>query len=138
MGTPSEQLDDRPGFWIFVCPGGIRPWMPESKQLSPCFQQLFLQLPVLTLFAILSAYHFGRIAFGHRVRRNQIQSLLLRIRIASVLVLGVFPVFKYLYVFRNQIEYWPIDVLIGSVEMVTFFVHLGSLSNIFIMISIVC
>lgn len=111
--------------WTYVCPTGLRPWLPDTKQLAPCFQQLFLQVPILILFAAISAYHSGRIANGMLVHRNRVQRITIHIRMLVVLALGVFPVFKYFYILRTGMEYWPIDILVGSIEMIVFAVHLG-------------
>lgn len=111
--------------WTNICPTGVRPWLPDTKQLAPCFQQLFLQIPVLIIFAILSAYHAGRIASGVSVHRNRVQGVALRLRMVAVLSLVAFAAFKFVYAQRVGIELWPIDVLVGCVEMIVFFVHFG-------------
>lgn len=108
-----------------LCPTGISPWTPNSSDIAPCFQQLFLQVPFAILFATISSYHCGRKT--HYVLRNNVQLNLINIRILSVLTLGLFPLFKFYYSTKNDIHVWPIDILVGCVELVSFFVHLGFL-----------
>lgn len=108
-----------------LCPTGLSPWTPNSNDIAPCFQQLFLQIPSMVLFATLSSYHCGRKT--HYVLRNNVQLNLINIRIVSVLTLGFFPLFKFYYAATNNIRVWPIDVFVGCVELVSFFVHLGFL-----------
>lgn len=121
--------------WTNICPTGVRPWLPDTKQLAPCFQQLFLQIPVLITFAILSAYHAGRIA-GLSIRRNRVQCAALSLRMFAVLALFAFSVFKFIYARNSGIDFWPIDVLVGCFEMVVFFVHFGETNKRLVYISI--
>lgn len=111
--------------WTSVCPTGVRPWLPDTKELAPCFQQLFLQIPVLCLFAIVSGYHVGRIAVGPRIQRSLVQRVALRVRMMAVLALVGFAVFKYMYAQSIGMTIWLVDVLIGCLEIVVFSVHLG-------------
>ncbi|KAF7405702.1 hypothetical protein HZH68_005071 [Vespula germanica] len=48
--------------WTELCgySGGIKPLNPETHDLGICFQQFCLQVPVLILIAIISAYHCGK------------------------------------------------------------------------------
>lgn len=109
--------------WTFICPTGLKPWSTHSKQLAPCFQQIFFQLPTLVLFAVLSSYHFG-LRHGPVVR-NHIQRRVLYVRLAAVLVIAVYPFFKYYILVTHQLQVWPIDVLVGGTETVAFTVHFG-------------
>lgn len=113
--------------WNFtlLCPTGLSPWVPHSNDLAPCFQQLFLQIPSLVIFAILSSYHSGRRI--HYVLRNATQFRLIHLRIMATFILGLYPLFKVYYVVTNNIHIWPIDVMVGCVEIVTYFIHLGFL-----------
>lgn len=108
-----------------LCPTGLSPWTSNSNDIAPCFQQLFLQIPSTVIFATLSAYHCGRKTFY--VLRNDVQLRSISLRILSVLVLGLFPLFKFYYAASNGIHVWPIDILVGCVELISFFVHLGFL-----------
>lgn len=108
-----------------ICPTGFLPWKPHSNNIEPCFQQLFLQIPTAVLFAILSSYNSGR--KGRYVLRNNVQLNLINIRCLAVLSLGVFPLFRFYYAANNDIHVWPIDILVGCVEMISFCVHLGFL-----------
>lgn len=108
-----------------LCRTGLSPWTSNSNDIAPCFQQIFLQVPSAAIFAILSSYHCGRKT--HYVLRNKVQLNLIKIRILSVLVLGLFPLFKFYYNASYNVHVWPIDILVGCVELVAFFVHIGFL-----------
>lgn len=108
-----------------LCPTGLAPWMPNSDDIAPCFQQLFFQIPTGAIFAILSSYHCGRKT--RYVLRNNVQMNMINIRILAVLLLGLFPLFKFYHAVKIDIHIWPIDILVGCVELVSFFVHLGFL-----------
>lgn len=125
--------------WADVCPTGIRPWLPpdhngtanaastsvtDHQQLAPCFQQLFMQLPVLVLFALLSAYQFGAIA-GTRVQRDRIQRRALLIRFVCVLLLAALIAWRVFYwtLTSTSRPPWPSDVLLTGVETIAYAVH---------------
>lgn len=115
--------------WSFICPTGLKPWTVQSPyQLAPCFQQIFFQLPVLTMFAILSAYQFGR--RYRRIIRNSTQIRFIQLRIVAILVLVFYPIFKMYYLISHHIHVWPIDILIGGFEIIAFSVHCGSLLSL--------
>lgn len=109
--------------WTYICPTGLTPWLPDKNYLTPCFQQLCLQLPILLLFAIVSAYHFGRQAY--LVARNNTQIRALYLRIWAVFALGFLPVIKTYSMITDGNQIWPSDILVVCTESVTWIVHLG-------------
>lgn len=110
--------------WTYICPTGITPWLFETHQLATCFQQIFLQIPMLVVFAIISACHFGAVT-NRRIQRNDVQTIMLNIRICSASILGLYPFFKYCYMKVFDLHVWPIDVLVGGCEMIAYIVHFG-------------
>lgn len=78
---------------------------------------------MLLLFAVLSAYHFGRRTSP--VVRNHIQRRALYLRLIAVSALVLYPFFKYYILVSRQLHVWPIDVLVGGSEAVAFTVHFG-------------
>lgn len=109
--------------WTYICPTGLTPWMPQEKYLMPCFQQICLQLPALVLFAIVSAYHFGRQTV--LVRRNRIQIVLIYLRSIAAFLLSVLPFYDLYHMIRNDVRIWPIDVLLNCMEIFTWMIHFG-------------
>lgn len=109
--------------WSYVCPTGLTPWQPDDKFISPCFEQICLQLPALFMFALTSAYYFG-----HQIvliRRNRTQSFSISIRILvsfAIIVLNFYSMFEMI-VSRAQI--WPVDVLLMGFQIVTWAIHIG-------------
>lgn len=109
--------------WTYFCPTGLTPWLPDANFLTPCFQQICLQLPVLVLFAIISAFYFGRQEY--LVVRNKTQIRLLYIRICAVLLLAFLPLIKIYTMLSRNDDVFPIDVLVVCGECVTWIVHFG-------------
>ncbi|XP_032672438.1 multidrug resistance-associated protein 7 isoform X2 [Odontomachus brunneus] len=71
---------------------GIKPLNPETHDLDICFQQLCLQVPVLVLIAIISAYHCGK---KHTViRRQQYTYRAINIRILITICLVILPIIR--------------------------------------------
>lgn len=110
--------------WTDVCPTGLKPWIPDSNDLAPCFQQISLQLPTLAWFAIFSAYHFGRQAI--LVVRNDTQMRVIYLRVFVVLCLAFVPVLKTATQLYRHFEIYPSDILISCVECVAWIVHMGN------------
>lgn len=109
--------------WTDVCPTGLTPWIPDSNDLAPCFQQICFQFPVLVTIAIFSSYHFGRQA--SLVSRDSTQIAVLYLRVFVALGLAFSPLIKtYMYIDAN-IDIFPSDILISCTECVTWIVHLG-------------
>lgn len=124
--------------WTDVCATGIHPWLPldgdrnrtvNHQQLAPCFQQLFMQVPVFVLFALLSAYQFGVIG-GSRVQRDRVQRLALRLRCSVVLLLVALTAMRAYYwtlPAGEDVRPWPADVLVTGVETIAYVAHLAYL-----------
>lgn len=109
--------------WTNFCPTGLTPWMPDANYLTPCFQQICLQLPIYLVFAIVSSYHFGRQRL--LVARDKTQIRLIYLRIVAVLLLAFLPLIQIYFMINLNADVYPIDVLIVCVECVTWIVHCG-------------
>lgn len=104
-------------------PGGLVPWYPSKHDVGLCFQQIFLQVPVLILFAITSAYYYGN--RSERTNYRQ-QKWAIRFRFIFSLLIALVPVartivgIEFAYgVFR------PVYYLTSGVEIIAWFVHSG-------------
>lgn len=111
--------------WEELCgPGGLKIWSQEQHDLGICFQQLFLQIPVLALMAICSAYYFGRQS-GFVIRGN-IQKRAIKLRCVIVLILACLPVLQtYIDVSKGKIPVPVINFFLAAVQCVTWLVHFG-------------
>lgn len=114
--------------WTNFCPTGLTPWLPDANYLTPCFQQICLQLPILLSFAIISSYHFGRQKC--LVVRNRTQIRLIYLRVSAVLLLAFLPLVKIYFLISRNAPVYPIDVLVVCTECVTWIVHFGKFFNI--------
>lgn len=109
--------------WTYVCPTGLKPWDATDKFLSPCFQEICLQLPMLTLFAILSSYHFGHQTI--LVRRNGMQRFLISIRILVAFLIAAMHFYKMFELVVSRAKILPIDVVLMGFQIVAWTVHIG-------------
>lgn len=110
--------------WTDVCPTGLTPWQPKEQLLSLCFQEICLQLPMLSLFAIVSAYYFGNQTV--LIRRNKTQRFLLSVRILTaigIIALHIYKMFQMIVLGTI----WPIDILLLGVQIFAWFIHIGAL-----------
>lgn len=110
--------------WTYICPTGLTPWLPEEKYLTPCFQQICLQVPALVLFAIVSVYHVGHQTV--LVRRNRTQILLIYLRAIAAFMFAALSFYDLFHMIRDKLHIWPIDVMLNCVEIFTWMIHLGT------------
>lgn len=114
--------------WSDFCPTGLQPFASNSSNdLLPCFQEIVLQFPIYTIFAALSAYHFGSYTFD--VSRNALQKRLLHCRVLISILLAALPVFKIFFYRKMGIDLYASDVLLVCTECLMWVVHSGE-SNI--------
>lgn len=101
--------------------------------LAPCFQQLFLQFPAFAVFAILSAYHWGKFAAGAAtVQRNRVQCCALHMRRLVVLLLAGVAAARLYYISTvpsatMRPVFWTDWLLVGA-EFVAYVVHAALLT----------
>ncbi|XP_014478346.1 PREDICTED: multidrug resistance-associated protein 7 isoform X2 [Dinoponera quadriceps] len=87
--------------WTEFCGhgGSIKPLNPETHDLDVCFQQLCLQIPVLVLIAVISAYHCGK---RHAViTRQQHVNYAINIRILITICLVILPIIRAYIILTN-------------------------------------
>ncbi|EDW04066.1 ATP-binding cassette sub-family C member 10 [Drosophila grimshawi] len=111
--------------WTQYCPTGLKPFANDTNDLLPCFQETVLQLPVYTIFAIISAYNFGD--HRHEITRNALQLQMLALRTGFSIILALLPVFKVFAFHRQGIDLHAADVLVVCAECIMWIVHCGYL-----------
>lgn len=111
--------------WSYICPTGLTPWQPQDAFLSPCFQEICLQLPALFMFAITSAYYFGHQTI--LIRRNSTQHFLISIRILAAFVIIVLHFYSMFQMIILGVQILPIDVLLMGFQIVTWSIHIGTI-----------
>lgn len=122
--------------WSSVCPTGLTPWQEEQKFLLPCFQQICLQLPMLLLFAIISAYYFGNQTI--LIRRNRTQRFLISIRTLAAILIVLLRFFAMFQMIVTGATIWPIDILLIGFEIVTWAIHTGIFKHFSNYVAIFC
>ncbi|XP_046809062.1 ATP-binding cassette sub-family C member 10 [Lucilia cuprina] len=114
-----------PWNWSDFCSTGVRPFASDSNDLLPCFQEIILQLPIYTLFAAISAYHFG--AYTKCLVRDRTQLWAIYLRAASTILLAILPVLKLFEFYRLGVRLYAADILVVCTECVMWVVHSGYL-----------
>lgn len=113
--------------WTYICPTGLTPWDPNDKFLSPCFQEICLQLPLLLTFAITSAYYVGHQSI--LIRRNGTQHFLISLRIFAALLMVLLHFYTIFHLVITRAHILPIDVLLIGFQIVTWTIHIGECWN---------
>lgn len=87
--------------WTELCgyQGSIRPVNPETHNIGLCFQQLYLQIPVLVLIAITSAYYCGRQSYS--ISRDYFSTKSINFRLILIICLGILPIIKAYIILSN-------------------------------------
>lgn len=109
--------------WTEFCPTGIKPFVSDSNDLLPCFQEIVLQLPIYTIFAAISAFYFG--SYTNAITRNVTQLRLIHLRVAISIVLALLPVCKIFVFHHTNVQLSAVDVLVVCTECVMWIVHCG-------------
>ncbi|XP_066146983.1 ATP-binding cassette sub-family C member 10 [Euwallacea fornicatus] len=101
---------------------GLDVWNTSRNDIGICFQQLFLDIPVLALLAIFSSYYLGR--GGRLVVRGHPQLIAIRLRSLATVILAFLPLIQ-IYVFRYKTsENIPsIAYLLSAVQGLAWFIH---------------
>jgi ATP-binding cassette, subfamily C (CFTR/MRP), member 10 len=94
----------------------------KTSVITPCFQQLHIQLPTYGWFAVFSAYHYGFMSGS--VYRNRTQMACLNLRALFVLCLAIVPAVQILMTMNNE-KIWPVDILLTCVQFLAWVVHFG-------------
>lgn len=107
--------------WDKFCETGLN-ISSNTSAITPCFQQLHIQLPTFAWFAIFSAYHYGMLWQG--IYRNRVQTVCLNLRALFVLGLAVTPAVQLLNTMNSE-TIWPVDLLLTCVQCLAWMVHFG-------------
>lgn len=111
--------------WEDMCgPSGLQPWNETTKDLGLCFEELFLEIPLYFIIAIVSAYYIG-----YRrdwVIREKTQERAIVLRSFVVLALVFIPIVE-LYVFITDVTFilYPIDYFVAGASCLCWLVHFG-------------
>lgn len=111
--------------WQELCGNdGLIIWSPIYHDLGLCFQTLYLQIPIYSLLALISAYYFGRQI--EYVSRGKVQLIAIQLRCLIVLLLTIFPLLKiYIALNENDAKIETIFYFFCVVEGFGWFIHLG-------------
>lgn len=109
--------------WQALCgPEGLKIWSPQRHDIGFCFQQLFLQIPVLVILACCSAYYFGR-QTGF-VSRGKVPLYSINLRCVIVLLLALLPVL-HVYIALNEApeNVYSISYFLYATQGITWLSH---------------
>lgn len=111
--------------WEDMCgPGGLRPWNDVVKDFGQCFQELFLQIPVFFIIAIISGYYVG-----YRkdwVVREKAQERALVLRSFIVLALVFIPIIElYVFITKPDFVLYPVNYFAAGASCLAWLFHFG-------------
>lgn len=111
--------------WEDICgPKGLQPWDDDIKDFSQCFEELFMQIPICFLIAIISGYYVG-----YRkdwVIREKAQERAIVIRSFVVLALVFIPIIElYVFVTKDDFVLYPVGYFAAGTSCFSWLVHFG-------------
>ncbi|XP_053612286.1 ATP-binding cassette sub-family C member 10 [Plodia interpunctella] len=111
--------------WEDICgPNGLQIWNEELKDFGQCFQELFLQIPVLFILATVSGFYIG-----YRrdwVVREKIQERAIVLRSFVALTLAFIPIIElYLFITQKYFVLYPVDYFLAGTSCLSWLVHFG-------------
>lgn len=97
-------------------------WTSNHQDLTNCFQTLCLQIPILALIAIVSAYYAGK--FSEWTIRTSREKFILKVRMLITFFLAITPAIRLaLQVCNNSKSLFVIDYWFTAVECFSWFAH---------------
>lgn len=97
-------------------------WTNSHQDLSQCFQTLCLQIPVLSLIAIISAYYAGK--YEEWTVRTSREKYIIKLRMIVVLVLALLPPTRIIIqVMNDPRSLHVVNYFFTILESFTWFVH---------------
>lgn len=111
--------------WEDMCgPAGLQPWDDTAKDFGQCFQELFFQIPVYFIIAIVSGYYVG-----YRkdwVIREKTQERAIVIRSFVVLVLVFIPIIElYIFITKANFVLYPVNYFAAGASCLSWLIHFG-------------
>ncbi|XP_044256061.1 ATP-binding cassette sub-family C member 10 [Tribolium madens] len=108
--------------WERMCgPGGLKIWSQPRHDLGLCFQELYLQIPVLGLFACASAYYVGS-HIGY-VTRGPVQLYAIYFRCLVSLCSALLPLLQIYIDLNISQEVYYVSYFLCAVQGITWFCH---------------
>lgn len=109
--------------WEDFCETGMN-ISSNTTVITPCFQQLHIQLPTYAWLAIFSSYHYGMLS--GRIYRDRTQIVCLNLRAFFVFLLAITPPVQMISRLQDENEkIWPVDILLTCVQFLSWIVHFG-------------
>jgi ATP-binding cassette, subfamily C (CFTR/MRP), member 10 len=106
--------------WYEFCETGLNV-STNTSSIAPCAQQIYFHLPIFSLFAVLSSYHYGKLST--EILRNNTQASCIIIRALMAFCLGMVPLIKLLLAFDQGARIWPVDILLMCIQTIAWMVH---------------
>ncbi|KAJ8730790.1 hypothetical protein PYW08_002203 [Mythimna loreyi] len=111
--------------WEYMCgPQGLRPWNDVIKDFGQCFQELFLQIPVFFIIAIISGYFVG-----YRrdwVVREKAQERAIVLRSFVTLALVFIPIIElYVFITTPGFVLYPVNYFAAGASCLAWLFHFG-------------
>ncbi|CAH0561097.1 unnamed protein product [Brassicogethes aeneus] len=109
--------------WTAMCgPDNFQIWSTRTHDLGLCFTQLCLEIPVLSLLAIISSYYYGK--YIDFVSRGRLQLRAIKVRSFIVLMLAFLPLLQvYIDLNTNEQNITQVSYFLSAVQGICWFTH---------------
>ncbi|KAI5710558.1 hypothetical protein M8J75_009674 [Diaphorina citri] len=116
--------------WTQFCgPDGFNPWNSTHNIPGSCFQELILQIPILSLFAIVSAFYCGKQT--EPILRTPRERNILALRYLITFMIFILPLIRCnLELILKPASLFPVDVVLAVVQTLAWGVHLACILTI--------
>lgn len=110
--------------WLEFCGSKtFKIWVDSYQDLTHCFQLLCLQIPILSIIAIISAFYVGH--YTECFIRTSREKRVLKFRIGVVLLLACIPAAQIIIlVYNDSKSLFVIDYAFAVLASFSWFVHL--------------
>lgn len=117
-------MNEMQWYWEDLCgPEGFQLWSQKTHDLGICFEQLCLQLPVLAVLSVVSAYYTGRqVEFVIR-GRHQLAAINIRCIIASMF--AFLPILQVYFSLESDGDMNAMFYVLSIVQCLAWLCHLG-------------
>lgn len=109
--------------WTALCgPDQFQIWSTHTHDLGLCFEQLALEIPVLSLLGVISSFYFGK--QDGFVSRGRLQLAAIKMRSIVVLCLALLPILQvYIDINTTRGHIKHISFFLSAVQGICWFTH---------------
>lgn len=102
-------------------------WDTSHQDLSQCFQILCLQIPILSLIAVISSYYAGK--YGEWTVRTSREKNIIKTRMTIIIFLAIVPAIRIVtQIINDPKSLYVINYFFTIIESISWFIHFSYVS----------